>query len=87
MKQNAISQLMKKKVQIENLKEFSMITFPMTKEKFDSIPDNLMIRKLVVSYSDILSSLIINTKSIRILKSRWREKVDLNYSNNRRLQS
>ena len=49
MKQSAIAQLMKKKVQIENLKEFNMITFPMTKEKFDSIPDNLMIRKLVVS--------------------------------------
>ena len=49
MKQKAIVQLTKKKAIVENMREFGMICFPMTKEKFDSIPDNLMIRKLVVS--------------------------------------
>mmetsp|Transcript_42979 Transcript_42979/g.50413 ORF Transcript_42979/g.50413 Transcript_42979/m.50413 type:complete len:90 (-) Transcript_42979:40-309(-) len=35
---------------MENTKELLFMTYLMTKEKFESIPDNLMIRKLLLDY-------------------------------------
>lgn len=44
--QQAISVLERKKKQIDHMKEVYLYNFMMTKERYDTVHDNLMIRKL-----------------------------------------
>jgi hypothetical protein len=51
----AVAILERKKKQLEKIKEVHTLSFVMTKEKFDSIPDNLMIRKLQVNINPVFT--------------------------------